>query len=117
PFYTKEKFLQLRERYGDAVQAILNQLGYKALWEKNAMEAARQALGNFDGTMLFAPPLPHRPSVLGSQTTELVAALLASDIGYAFLDRTRIRPAGFALGEHVYALGLAPGEEVILEQK
>ena len=117
PFYAKEKLLQFRERYGDSVLGILNQLGFKALWEKNAMEAARAALGDFDGTMMLAPPPSHRPSVLGEQRTELVAALLSSDIGYAFLDRTRIRPAGFALGEHVYALGLAPGEEVILEQK
>ena len=40
-----------------------------------------------------------------------------SEIGYLFLDRTRVRPMGFALGEHLYALGLAPGEEIILEQK
>lgn len=40
-----------------------------------------------------------------------------SEIGYLFIDRTRIRPAGFKLGEHLYGLSLAPGEEVILEQK
>jgi hypothetical protein len=43
--------------------------------------------------------------------------LLKSNIGYLFLDRTRIRPKGFAIGENVYTLSLAPGEEVILEQK
>jgi hypothetical protein len=40
-----------------------------------------------------------------------------SGIGYLFLDRTRISPAGFSLGEHVFTLSLAPGEEVTLEQK
>jgi hypothetical protein len=42
---------------------------------------------------------------------------LQSEVGYLFFDRTRIRPKGFAIGEHVYALSLAPGEEVVLEQK
>jgi len=40
-----------------------------------------------------------------------------SDIGVVFLERTRIRPAGFSLGEHLMALSLAPGEEVTIEQK
>jgi len=43
--------------------------------------------------------------------------LFKSEVGYLFLDRTRIRPKGFAIGEHVYSLSLAPQEEVILEQK
>lgn len=58
-----------------------------------------------------------RPTVLGQQDVEFIAGLLQSDIGIVFLDRTRIRPVGFALGEHIYALALAPGEEVTLEQK
>jgi hypothetical protein len=48
---------------------------------------------------------------------QLFMGLLESDIAYFFLDRTRIRPTGFRIGEHVYALSLAPGEEVTLEQK
>jgi hypothetical protein len=48
---------------------------------------------------------------------DLLANLLKSEIGYLFLDRTRIRPSGFAVGEHVFALSLAPGEEVVLEQR
>ena len=60
---------------------------------------------------------PTRPTVLEAQETELIQGLLKSTIGFVFLDRTRIRPAGFGIGEHVYALGLAPAEEVILEQK
>ncbi len=58
-----------------------------------------------------------RPTILTGQDVEFIAGLLQSDVGLVFLDRTRIRPVGFALGEHVYALGLAPGEEVTLEQK
>jgi len=46
-----------------------------------------------------------------------IAELVKSDLGYLFLDRTRIRPVGFATGEHVYTLSLAPGEELVLEQK
>ena len=61
--------------------------------------------------------MPARPTVLDDQHAELIAGLLKSTIGFVFLDRTRIRPAGVGIGEHVYALGLAPGEEVILEQK
>jgi hypothetical protein len=60
---------------------------------------------------------PTRPTVLEEQETELIAGLLQSTVGFVFLDRTRIRPAGFGIGEHVYALGLAPAEEVLLEQK
>ena len=41
----------------------------------------------------------------------------ASDFGLLFKERTRITPLGFALGEHVLSLSLAPGEEVTLEQK
>jgi hypothetical protein len=57
------------------------------------------------------------PSVLDDSRLEALVGLLRPTVGYAFLDRSRIRPAGFAIGEHVYALGLAPNEEVVLEQK
>ncbi len=57
------------------------------------------------------------PSVLSDEDVELIAGLLKSTIGYGFLDRTRITPVGFEVGEHVYALGLTPGEEVVIEQK
>lgn len=49
--------------------------------------------------------------------TSAVDALLNPEIGMLFLDRTRIRPNGFAVGEHLYSLSLAPGEEVTLEQR
>jgi len=41
----------------------------------------------------------------------------ASDFGVVLLERTRLRPAGFALGEHLLSLSLAPSEEVTIEQK
>jgi hypothetical protein len=52
-----------------------------------------------------------------SQNLDLLLNLVKSEVGYLFLDRTRIRPNGFAVGEHIYALSLAPGEEVAIEQK
>jgi hypothetical protein len=51
------------------------------------------------------------------QASDELVNLVRSEMGYLFLDRTRIRPTGFGLGEHVYALSLAPGEELVLEQK
>lgn len=47
----------------------------------------------------------------------LLQKLLESELGYLFLDRTRITPRGFAIGEHVESLSMAPGEEVVVEQK
>jgi hypothetical protein len=41
----------------------------------------------------------------------------ASDFGVILLERTRVTPKGFALGEHLLSLSLAPGEEVTIEQK
>ncbi len=60
-----------------------------------------------DFTVLAVPAPEPGPSV----------DLLRSPIGYMFLDRTLVVPNGFVLGEHVYSLSLAPGEEVTLEQK
>ena len=51
------------------------------------------------------------------QQIDFLLGLLQSDLAILFLDRTRIRPSGFAIGEHLYGLGLAPGEEVVLEQR
>jgi len=73
--------------------------------------------GGAAGKVVLAEGMAMRPTILRQQDVEFIAGLLQSDIGIVFLDRTRIRPVGFALGEHVYALSLAPGEEVTLEQK
>jgi hypothetical protein len=68
------------------------------------------------------PPLPsnanRRPRAqTDNDFNNYILGLLQSDLGYLFLDRTRIRPSGFRIGEHVFALSLAPAEEVTLEQK
>ncbi|MGD9694057.1 MAG: hypothetical protein AB7V42_00165 [Thermoleophilia bacterium] len=63
------------------------------------------------GTDVPIPPPPVPPVVPEVQD------ILASELAILFLDRTRIRPRGFALGEHVYSLSLAPGEQVVLEEK
>lgn len=60
---------------------------------------------------------PSTPGGVTPADTQLLINMLRSPIGYLFLDRTRISPSGFALGEHLYTLSLAPGEEVTLEQK
>lgn len=41
----------------------------------------------------------------------------ASELGTLFLERTRISPAGCAVGDQVCSISLAPGEEVSIEQK
>lgn len=46
-----------------------------------------------------------------------LTGILLGDFGFLLLDRTRIRPTGFAVGEHLLSLSLAPGEEVTLEQR
>jgi hypothetical protein len=50
-------------------------------------------------------------------STEQLEGAFASEIGFLFLDRTRIRPEGFAVGEHLLSLSLAPGEELTIEQR
>lgn len=52
-----------------------------------------------------------------TQPSTQIAAQLGTEFGWLFLDRTRLRPAGFALGEHLTTLSLAPGEEVTIEQR
>lgn len=120
PFYTKQAIVEAL-RYGgldgDRLPGILKTLGLGQLWQANLMDEAMENLPFTRTTIARAAPSAARPNLLGTQETEFLAGLLKSEIGYAFLDRTRIRPVGFALGEHVYALALAPGEEAVLEQK
>jgi hypothetical protein len=52
-----------------------------------------------------------------TQPSTQIAAQLGTEFGWLFLDRTRLRPNGFALGEHLTTLSLAPGEEVTIEQR
>lgn len=60
-------------------------------------------------------PGTHNP--LGQTTEDVLMGLTRSQIGMLFLDRTRLSPVGLVPGEHVYALSLAPGEEVAIEQR
>lgn len=127
-FYQKQILIDvLRSRLmtPERFAEILKELGYGELWQRNSFAEAvedeetpmTRARMPAEGRVHEAAPQEARRTVLRNQDVEFVAELLRSDIGYAFLDRTRIRPVGFALGEHVYALSLAPGEEVTLEQK
>ncbi|MBU2667489.1 hypothetical protein KOI35_28650 [Actinoplanes bogorensis] len=120
PFYVKQALIEAT-RYGsidrDRLPHLLKQLGLSEVWSANAMDAAEENLPGQDPTMSHRERPASRPTLLGDQDAEFIAGLLQSDVGIAFLDRTRIRPMGFALGEHVYALALAPGEEAVLEQR
>ena len=60
---------------------------------------------------------PYEPRSFPTNPLWLTLDADTSEIGYLFIDRTRIRQNGFCLGEHVYTMSLAPGEEVVLEQK
>jgi len=94
--------------------------------ERAIVRAARAKLTEARASLAKAPrrllgalgvPPPSAPPPTQEEMVQLFLGLLQSDIGYFFFDRTRIRPKGFRIGEHVYALALAPGEEVTIEQK
>jgi hypothetical protein len=125
PFYVIQQLLEVAN-YNivnhDQLRHILDEIGYGELWSRNAMDQAqerwRKSVPPLSGPGAFPiAKIEKRPTVLSRQDAELIAGLLQSEVGLVFLDRTRIRPVGFALGEHIYALGLAPDEEVTLEQK
>jgi hypothetical protein len=85
---------------------------------RTELREARTALA--DGRFDRRPPhpVPEQPTPpTREEMIQFFIGLLKSDIAYFFLDRTRIQPSSFHIGEHVYALSLAPGEEVTLEQK
>ncbi|MFO1204590.1 MAG: hypothetical protein U1E63_02425 [Burkholderiales bacterium] len=79
--------------------------------ERAVVRAVRAKVSEAKAAFARAPPPTQE------ETIEFFLGLLQSDIAYFFFDRTRIRPKGFRVGEHVYALALAPGEEVTIEQK
>ena len=58
-----------------------------------------------------------QPELTEAEKLDLILNLIKSEIGWLFLDRTRIRPNGYAVGEHVHTMSLAPGEELVMEQK
>lgn len=125
-FYQREAIRRYLERPDEVTRAALEDKRVKAALEHYRIpvndarprSAVRETevivrQGKGGGT---ATPRALAPSTPATVIEDLLA-LLQSPIGHLFLDRTRIRPSGFAIGEHVYALSLAPGEEVILEQK
>jgi hypothetical protein len=141
PFYTKQRLVEVTVSNligADRLRELIAQVASQRFWDKNQMDASfgnyaasvqadsqsSQNTGstsvsaiNTGGSSALGPVGAQRPSVLGPQDAALVSGLLRPDIGYVFLDRTRVTPAGVAIGEHVYSLSLAPGEEVTLEQK
>src|SRR5262249_49340555 len=67
----------------------------------------------------FSPPGPGSEAydpMMQTPTREVLVELASSELGVLFLDRTRLRPSGFVVGEHLHTIGLAAGEEVVLEQ-
>jgi hypothetical protein len=88
----------------------------RATLERNGI--ARDAVTPGDAVAAAGgPSSPPATTTTTSNPIEDLLLLLQSQVGYLFLDRTRISPSGFAIGEHLYTLSLAPGEEVVLEQK
>lgn len=98
---------------GTAQQPVVFQIDEDAL-RGDRRDADRFVYSNYFKPLSLTPP-PEEPSP--EQLFEVMRQLLQSDVGYLFLDRTRITPRGFALGEHLDSITLAPGEEVVLEQK
>ena len=60
---------------------------------------------------------PESPPEVPRPGDDVELGARASDFGIVILELTRITPVGFALGEHLLSLSLAPGEEVAIEQK
>jgi len=88
--------------------------GCKPSLSKRVKEAAQRwrERGQIDGGI-------EADSILWSSisTNTQIQGQFGSEFGVLFLDRTRLRPKGFCLGEHLTSLSLAPGEEVTIEQR
>jgi hypothetical protein len=128
-FYQREAIRRFVERPNEATRAALEDKRVKAALQHYNIPVTdgppRPVAGDTEvvirpgkmgGTTAPGAPSPSTPSTPATVAEDLLA-LLQSPIGHLFLDRTRIRPSGFAVGEHLYTLSLAPGEEVVLEQK
>ncbi|MCA3227576.1 MAG: hypothetical protein ING40_00850 [Burkholderiales bacterium] len=104
-----ERYEKWAELDADTVSYVPS---YKAMVSKSAMRMAvkrpvkRPAKKVARKRPKVAQPQQQLPSLFGQ-----------GDIGLLFLERTRVRPAGFELGEHLFSLSLAPGEEVTIEQR
>ncbi|MBT2515802.1 hypothetical protein [Arthrobacter sp. ISL-30] len=84
--------------------------------ESSADRSARYSEIRADAGDDFAPAVAALTSTHLQKAEVTLGQVLQSDVGVLFMDRTRIRPAGFAPGEHLTTLSLAPGEEVTVEQ-
>jgi hypothetical protein len=80
-------------------------------------ESALPALGHTYRSVRAEERADPYDAVLRRPEPDLLLELARSEVGLLFLDRTRLRPAGFVVGEHLHTLGLAPAEEVVLEQR
>jgi hypothetical protein len=100
------KMLEQQQDQLMAVTADLTSTSYAA-------SAAAQLLSSMND----ATQQQQREMMSDEQRLDLLLNLLKTQIGWLFLDRTRIRPIGYAVGEHVHSLSLAPGEELVVEQK
>lgn len=81
---------------------------------KRVRDAAKRLRNQIDHGASSGSKVPSGSSV---PVEEQIAGMLGTEFGLLFLDRTRIRPMGFALGEHLTSISLAPGEEITIEQK
>jgi hypothetical protein len=81
-------------------------------FDKSLLQGETRSSDRFVYSQYFLPL-----QVDPAQQSDTIRNLAQSQVGYLFLDRARIRPQGFAIGEHVYGMSLAPGEEVVVEQK
>ena len=129
----KEKIVPIVNDMKDLVEIISGRInesdrGYLSVMNRKIDEintsvtASMMVSSSTEGSVVMPAPDYLRPllealGVLENQEIEFFLNLLRSDVGYVFLDRTRIRPKGFAIGEHLYSLSLAPGEEIVMEQK
>lgn len=87
--------------------------------DEQSLQGPRLNPDRFAYSRYFKPltlkPLPEPTNP--AQELDNQRQLLGSEVGWLFFDRTRIRPAGFGLGEHLHSMSLAPGEEVVVEQR
>ncbi len=81
-------------------------------FDKSLLQGETKSSDRFAYSQYFMPL-----EVDPAQQSDTLSDLAKAQVGYLFLDRTRIRPQGFAVGEYVYGMSLAPGEEVVVEQK
>lgn len=116
----------MQERSLDSVRALCG------LQKEDSMRRQKTVTAGFDPSTLqlkdgaeegrfvfshYYVPLRLPGSPAGGDPVEELGAQLKSNFGVLFLDRTRVVPKGSVLGEELLSLSMAPGEEVVVEQK